>query len=56
LIDTFYRETPDKQNQRNLVDLEQDAENKSRIVRFFALLIFYFYQNQIFYLLFIFKL
>jgi hypothetical protein len=39
LIDTCYQVTPDRQNQRNLVDLEQGVENKSRTVRFSTLFI-----------------
>jgi hypothetical protein len=38
LIDTYYQETPDKQNQRNLVDLGQDVGNKNHIVKFSTLL------------------
>jgi hypothetical protein len=34
LIDTYYQAIQDKQNQRNLVDLARDVENKSHTVKF----------------------
>jgi hypothetical protein len=50
LIDTYYQVTPDKQNQRNLVDLEQDVGNKSRTVRFSILLILFVTKSSTHYL------
>ena len=46
LTDTCYQAIPDKQNQRNLVDLAQDAENKNRTVKF--LLYFFIVGNRTF--------